>query len=301
MSDLALGVAVFTRVEKLRSLLNSVNPNQISRVIIADNGEPTVAKHTLYRNYDRTDLTVLDVEYNAGLGHCRRRISDELREDLLLIVDSDIVLPNNVDSLAAQVNSRPDIGGVGGILWEDRQLRSNCFDLQERGDVLLKHISGNKQIVELENEPFVKFKCIQNVAVFKRDCLLDYSWDPAYKIGWEHTDFFVGHMRNTEWSFGVNPNVIFRHQPGGSTQYMSYRKSSDELRKSKEYFLRKWGYKQVVRGQCDWVRSADGLPSLCRLLEQFAKHGLLASPPPVQALSMNIVDNLRSIRGKPPF
>jgi hypothetical protein len=298
---MALGVAMFNRVDKLESLLNSVNPDQIHRVIIADNGEQTEAKHDLYRGYDSTDLTVIDVKYNAGLGRCRERICDELREDLLLIVDSDIVIPGNIESLAAQVTSRQDIGGVGGILWENSQLRSNCFDLHEQGDVLLKHISGSKRIAELEGDPFVEFDLIQNVAVFKRECLMDYSWDPAYKIGWEHADFFLGHMRNTEWSFGVNPNVIFRHQPGGGSNYMRYRNSSEELRKSKEYFLRKWGYSQVLRGQCDWLQSADGLPSIGRLFEQFAKHALLSSPPIAQTFSMNMLDKVREVRGMPPL
>jgi glycosyltransferase involved in cell wall biosynthesis len=301
MVDTALGVTVFDRVDRLRELLESVNADEIDRVIVADNGHISDEKSDLYNSFVDPELTVLDLKYDSGLGYCRNRLVETLEERFLLVVDSDVVLPNNVSRLRRQLYARPELGGVGGILWEDDQLRSNCYDLYNRGDVLIRDIKGPKQIHRVAGGPLVEFDVIQNVAMFRRKCLEEYAWDPEYKIGWEHTDFFVGHDEETDWEFAVNPDVLFKHNPGGDTAYQKKRRGQKRLRKSKRYFLEKWGYEQVANGQVTWLQTNDGLPSSTRLLEQAAKCLLLKLPSSALASSMAFRDYIRSLRGKPPF
>lgn len=301
MDDIALGVTVFERVDKLKELLDSVDGNEISRVIVADNGHASDEKSSLYESFDTTEITVLDVEYDAGLGYCRNRIVDELDEEFLLIVDSDIVLPDDISQLQRQLDAQPDLGGVGGILWEDGRLRSDCHDLYERGDVLIRDIRKQKPVRRVAGGPLVEFDVIQNVAVFRRECLEAYTWDQEYKIGWEHTDFFVGHRKESDWEFAVNPNILFKHNPGGDAAYQQQRRSQRRLRESKRYFLEKWGFDQVANGQITWLQTNDGLPTATRLLEQAAKRVLLKLPASALSRSMALRDRIRSLRGKPPF
>lgn len=301
MNEIALGATVFKREEKVANLLDSIPSDSLIRsVYLGDNGEITENKKKIYSKKYPFDLNVLDLEYDSGLGHSRQRIVKESDEPYLLIVDSDVEIPHNVELLYTILQQRDDLGGVGGILIENDQIRSDCYDLFENGPLLLKDIREPKQVQNVSKAPFVPFDQIQNVAMYRRDCVEDYCWDSAYTIGWEHTDFFIGHKKQTSWSFGVCPEVMFRHYPGGDTDYTNKRRSKQRLKKTKEYFLNKWGYRQVVNGQVNWLQTNDGLPYKYRLVEQLIKHGILSLPPSVQARIIELRDSIRKFRGKPP-
>lgn len=110
-STIALGVPVFQRTEKLRQLLNSVDPEFVDTVYVADNGK-TETRQELYGESFGFELNALDVEYDSGLGNCRRSIVEALTEDYLFVVDSDHVMPANADTLVRQLESRRDLGGI---------------------------------------------------------------------------------------------------------------------------------------------------------------------------------------------
>jgi hypothetical protein len=261
----------------------------------------TERKQEIYNEDYEFDLEVLDLEFDAGLGHSRRKIVERSDEPYLLIVDSDVRIPHNVSDLYTILQRRPDLGGVGGVLIESDQIRSDCYDLFDRGSLLVKDIREPKQVQEVAELPLVEFDQIQNVALYRRDCLEDYCWDSSYTIGWEHTDFFLGHKKQTEWSFGVCPEVMFRHYPGGDTGYKSKRQSKERIRKTKKYFLKKWGYEQVLMGQVNWLQTNSGLPTKQRLVEQLIKHVIFSLPSSLKISSMKLRDTLRYLRGKPPI
>jgi len=187
------------------------------------------------------------------------------------------------------------------VLTETDRIRSDCHDLFEQGPILIKDIRSPKRVQEVAGLPLVEFDQIQNVTMYRRDCLEDYCWDPEYKIGWEHTDFFVGHGRQTDWSFGVSPEVMFRHYPGGDESYRSKRRSWARIHKSKQYFLDKWGFEQVMNGETRWLGTQHRTPGISDELIEIVKKGLLQLPPSAQAELMNLRDCIRMLRGKPPF
>jgi hypothetical protein len=301
MSDIAVGATVFQREEKVARLLASIDAESpIETVYLGDNGELTDRKQEIYSREFPFELEVLDLEYDSGLGHSRRKIVERSDEPYLLIVDNDVEITHNVAQFQTILRHRTDLGGVGGILIEDDRIRSDCHDLFERGQLLLKDIREPKQVQEVAELPLVEFDQIQNVAMYRRECLEDYCWDSEYTIGWEHTDFFVGHQKQTDWSFGLCPEVMFRHYPGGDTSYISKRRNKERLRASKQYFLEKWGYKQVLNGQVNWLQTHSGLPTKQRLVEHFLKHLILELPPGTQVSLMNLRDSVRDILGKPP-
>ena len=301
MDEIAVGAVVFQREKKAADLLNSIDGNNlIDTVYIADNGEMTGYKREIYSREYTFGLEVLDLPYDSGLGHGRREIVEHSEESYLLIVDSDVEIPHNIGQLQTILQHRSELGGVGGVLIEGGRIRSDCYDLFERGQLLVKDIRSPKQVQKIGGLPFVEFEQIQNVAMYRRECLTDYCWDPEYKIGWEHTDFFLGHQRRTDWSFGVCPEVMFRHYPGGDEQYHSKRQSQKRIRQSKQYFLNKWGFKQVMNGETRWLGTQHRTPGIKDEIVAIIKEGILQLSPFLQVWVMNSRDYVRKLRGKPP-
>lgn len=278
MVDVALGVVVFTRTEKLRRLLESVDRKSIETVYIADNGELTPRKEDLYAENFSFETIVLDLAYDIGVSYSRNRIVDEFDEDHLLIVDSDIEIPNNTDILSDQLAARPDIGGIAGSIIEPRKGRiwQSAKDIYEENDVLFRDSRHETKEVEyVSDSPFVEFDMIPNVTVFRKECLQDYSWDPDCPIGREHADFFVGHWRETDWTFGICPEVNFRHYPGGDAEYTSYRHDTSTRTRAENYFLEKWGYDDFRMGEPYWYDThRSNAPLFERAYRLYREEGL---------------------------
>lgn len=261
-SGFALGVTVFKRTEKLRELLDSVPP-VVDTVYVADDGETSDRSHLYTRSYD-FDLELIDLDYDAGLGRGREAITDALEEEYLLVVDSDQLVPNNVEVLVDQLEVDQNLGGVGGLFLEHGTLTGMCHDIYEDDGLLVRDTERGKDVRTVAGAPLLDFDFIPNAAVFRRDCLEDYTWDPAYRIGKEHLDFYVGHHLKTDWTFGVNPRVLFPHDPGGSTDFVQTRHDPSRLLESKRYFLDKWEYRQILR-QRYWLDHAHEFPTMMRL------------------------------------
>ncbi|WP_436926722.1 glycosyltransferase family 2 protein [Halosimplex amylolyticum] len=256
MSSIALGAVVFKRTDMVEQLLSSVS-SPVETVYIADNGEISPERRRIYDRSYPFELKVLDLEYDSGLGHGRNEIVEQLSEDYVVIVDSDMTMPHGIEYLADQLDERPRLGGVSGLLFEHGNLIGASCDLYEEGEILIKDIRGTKDSEFVDGKPFVEFDFVPNAAMFRRECLEEYSWDPAYKFGAEHLDFFVAHKKRTDWTFGTCPAVVFPHFPGGDAAYLSARMGIDEDRpgKSLQYFLDKWGYRHVLKIQPRWADS----------------------------------------------
>jgi hypothetical protein len=255
MTDIALGVVVLTRVEKLRNLLNSIEQKEIGKVYVADNGKMTSDKETLYNKEFPFEFEVLDLEYDIGLGYSRDRIVKAFDEDYLLIVDNDHELPDNVMVLADQLAERPDIGGIAGSVIEPERGRlwQSAKDFYEVDNELVRDARyEGKEIEFVSGSPFVEFDFVPNAAMFRSECIQDYSWDSEYPLGRAHADFYLGHWKNTEWSFGISPEVMFSHYPGGDTEYVSHRRDTEKYEFAENYFLDKWGYEDFRTEEPYW-------------------------------------------------
>jgi glycosyltransferase involved in cell wall biosynthesis len=301
MTDVALATKVFSRADKLGALLESAGAAGLDAVYVADDGEPSDRKDELYAAEYPFDLTVLDLEYDAGLGRGRNRIVEASDAEYLLVVDSDHRVPGNVETLVDQAEARPDLGGVSGLLYEDGKIRGTCHDLHERGDLLVRDVREDKPVEMVAGAPLVEFDFLPNVVLLRRECLEEQAWDDEYVIGKEHLDFYVAHAKRTDWRFAVSPTVLFEHRPGGDEGYVSNRESAAKLEHSKEYFLEKWGYRQVLLGQTDWTDGTRRQGTPGTLLEWGIKRALLSLPPAVQAPLMDARDAVRRRRNRPPL
>jgi len=260
--EIAVGTKVFKRTEKLKDLLASV-PEFISTVYVADDGRTTKREH-IYSDSYPFDLTLIDLDYDEGLGAGRRAIVERMTEDYLVIVDSDHVLPDNLDVLQNLLESNPDVGGVAGAVIEPEIPSFFVTGQQfvEKGDDLHRGPflgQGDVSVEMTGGYPIVYFDLVANAAMFRRECLEDYNWDPKYVIGYEHVDFYVGHWKQTDWEFTVCPSVVFEHYPGGGSEYNANRYDNNKISSSEKYFLDKWGYEEdVIDGGFQWALGPPG-------------------------------------------
>lgn len=243
MSDVALGTKVFKRSGKLRQLLKSVPEDAISQVYVADDGE-TSDRADIYNRSWPFRLNVFNLDYDAGIGAGRSKIVNNLEEDYLLLVDSDHTIPGNVTTLRRQLEQLPDVGGIAGSIIEPKHGRiwQSGKNLYEKNGGLIRDASGNREIESIAGFYFIRFDFIPNAALFRKQCLEDYCWDPNIVLGSDHIDFYVGHWKTTDWDFGVSPSVHFGHYPGGDDGYESTRYNNKKIRENREYFLEKWGF-----------------------------------------------------------
>lgn len=249
--SIALGVVFLSRTERLKRLLASAERSFVDNVYIADNGPPSSAKDELYNRSYPFDLEVIDVP-EPSLGRGRKAITDEVTEDYLLVVDSDVTIPNNVNVLLKQLQETDSMGGICGNLIEPEVGRfvQGAKDFREKGNKLYRGGNLEKKDVEfVAGSPLVRFDQVPNVTLFDVACLDDYTWDPEYTIGYEHVDFYVGHWKLTDWEFAVSPEVIFPHYPGGDTAYNTKRMDDTTITESRDYFLDKWGYDSIYTGK----------------------------------------------------
>lgn len=301
MFDIALGVKVFSRPGKLQTLLESIADSSIDTVYVADDGEPTPEKTRLYEADYRFDLHVIDLPFDAGLGYGRNRVVEVSEEDYLLIVDSDHEVPENVMTLAEQLEERPGLGGISGLLYENRKIRGGCHDLFENEEVLVRDVRDDKPIEKAAGAPLIEYDFLPNVTLFRRECLQDQSWDPEYIVGKEHLDFYLAHKKRTDWRFAVSPSILFPHHPGGDTSYVTDRESRRKLSQSRNYFLDKWGFKQIIFGQTDWIDASTPYSTSRFGGEQILKSALLNAPESVQLLAMNVRNWVRRRRNLRPL
>lgn len=250
--EVALGTKVFKRTNQLEELLDTV-PEFVTEVIVADDGEKTEKKKSLYSDNYKFELTVIDLEYDAGLGYGRKKIAQNLEKDYILIVDTDHRIPHNIDIIIQQLETQPSIGGIAGSIIEPDHGRvwQNAADLYEKNNDLILD-RENKKVEYVADSPLILFDFIPNAAIFRKECLSDYCWDPNYVIEREHIDFYTGHWKKTDWEFAICPEVLFPHFPGGSDEYLNDRFNQKKRAESTIYFLKKWGYNQFIRRSGYW-------------------------------------------------
>lgn len=282
MTEVALCVPVFSRRDKLRKTLDSAEDIGISNVYVADDGEKT-STAPVYKNDYSFELTVFDLEYDAGVGYKRNELVEVTNEPYLLFIDSDMEVPESYKILKHQLDSKPTFGAVTPMYIENGRLSTVATDFHEENNVLYCDIQNAKLIEEVDGYPFVQFDYLPNVGLFRRECLEDYCWDPEYTIQREHVDFYVGHWRETNWNFALSPSVYVRHYPGGGDDYLSERHSSSKVNASKAYFRKKWGYKSVEKQVDRWIDTYDPVvqdfpspDSHKRLFSVFNHNGIIA-------------------------
>ena len=284
--SIAVGAPVFQRTEALKRFLESIDPDFINRVIIADNGHTNNRQHIYNRDWG-FERTVIDLEYDIGTGACRSAIAEELREEYLLVVDIDMILPSNsnLSILVEVLESRSNLGAVSGTIIEANRIRSGCTSLHPEPSlsgkqVLVESIREDPPIEWVNNQiPIALFDKLTNASLIRRECIEDYSWDSAFPIG-EHLDFYIGHLHRTDWDFAVTPSVTFKHEKEKYNKYRQRIRSDsnhhqNKIRRANNAGKRKWGYDKIVTGRKkEWFDSErkSKYETIFTRLNQISRH-----------------------------
>ncbi|AIF70359.1 hypothetical protein PAP_09925 [Palaeococcus pacificus DY20341] len=261
LNDISVIIKTFNRPDKLESVLGSLVGKGFGEIIVADDGEQNPLKDFIYKKFENSlPLKVLKLPYDSGLAFGRNEAVRASKSKYLLVIDDDMTV-NNVEVLKRVLEREKHLGGVAGCLIEKGRYRCFACNLRIKDRYLIKYDPPLKPKFS-EDVGYLEFDLVPNAILVRRKVLNDYSWDPTYKIGFEHLDFYLAHKRLGRWRFAIVPSVFFFHFPGGGREYLSmYRFNKKRISQSKQYFLRKWNLKGVVS-----MEYGLSYPSLKRLM-----------------------------------
>jgi glycosyltransferase involved in cell wall biosynthesis len=227
-------------------------------VIVADDGPIDAEREQLYSRFaERLPLKVIRLPFDTGLSAGRNEIVRQCDTPYLLMLDDDQTVPANVGRLAEVLDENPAIGGVSAVWLEHGQRKCTACDIRLVGSKVVKELREHRPVRQTSlGQRFVTFDFIPNSTLFRKECLTDSPWDPFYKIGREHLDFYLSQQRLGRWQFAVSLDVVIGHHP--ETSAASYRefRHGERIRVSDQYFLQKFGLSDVVEGRKlhdDWA------------------------------------------------
>lgn len=262
----AAGIAVVNRVQKLTNLLESLN-GLVDHVYVADTGPEMEPKHDLYHRDWPFRLEVIDHPEGTGIAPAFHSIMERNEHEYILMSASDHCFTPAIRILIAQLEQRPNVGGISGTLVEpdDHRIRQPAKDYMERGGAIVRSANLNEKFIEfVAGHPFVRFDHLAFPVMFRQAALDDYAFDPEYHQNRAHLDFFVGHWRTTDWEFGICPSVHIAHYPGpdpGDTEYEAV-KAAKDVRGGDARIEEKWGYETVVGRKVHWYDTHDLDPNV---------------------------------------
>lgn len=280
--DVTVGIKTFLRKDALKLCLKSLTKHHWCEVIVADDGEISEEKEAMYQEMEKQlPLTLLRLEYDTGLAAGRNEIVQNCSTDYLLMLDDDQTVPDNIGDLKEVLQHNPKIGGVSGIWLEEGSERCNACNIKLINGNVIKEFTSkdNKKTPILKTNRGIRYKCfdfIPNSTLFRIECLRDIGWDPYYKIGAEHIDFYLSHKIFNKWKFAVALDVRIGHHPeNNSNDYLSLRHGKERIKASNQYFLDKFGLKEKLEGK--YYMEKKGLIHTYNLISKqfkiWLKHG----------------------------
>jgi glycosyltransferase involved in cell wall biosynthesis len=242
------GIKTVIRDAKLAQCLESLVGKNFQEVIVVDDGPISEAKRRTYQHYAANlPLKLIELPYDSGVSVGRNTIVEHCRTEFLLLLDDDQIIPNNISELTTIVRSDPEIGGISGVWNEYGTRRCGATNLYFEGKFILQDIKKPPARINVGDLHYYLYDFIPNSTLFRTACLLDAKWEPYYKIGSEHIDFFLMHKRLGKWKFGITPNVIITHDPRETTTtyHGMFRKKQERIAASFVHFQKKWNVRHV--------------------------------------------------------
>jgi len=251
--EIAVGVPMYSRVEALRQLLESV-PNYVSTVYIAESGPLQDRGRPFYSETWPFELDVLRPGHDIGIGAARAALTDAVTEPFLWMGDNDMEFCRDDDlaRLREILLAHDDLGGVSGWLIEGDVVRSGARDLRRVGDTIIKE--GSDPDVVADPLPHARFDFIPQAGLFRTSVYETYDYDAGFETR-EHADFFIGHADAGEWAFASTPVVQIQHHRQIDAEYRAGRGKHNF---DDGYLRESWGVERIVPGSTsDWAQLYD--------------------------------------------
>ncbi|KXA89859.1 hypothetical protein AKJ57_04780 [candidate division MSBL1 archaeon SCGC-AAA259A05] len=249
--NVTVGIKMFMREQKLWNCLDSLKNIGFGEVLVADDGEVSEKRKIKYGEYKKhLPLKVLDLPYDLGAGEARNRLVDEAETEYFLLLDSDMVLADvkTLSIMKKMLSSFSDIGGIAGC-WLNKGVDFKCgaSNLERRDRFLIENAENPREVKKLGVDYCLIFDLVPNSCLFRTEVFKDIRWDSNFKIGYEHMDFYL-EAKKTDWKFGIIPQVLVQHFPGGSLEYRKNNRSSKKkLNNSLNHFKQKHKIREIIR------------------------------------------------------
>lgn len=264
-SEVTVGIKTFMRPHALERCLRSLIGFGFHEVIVADDSLEPARTHNLELvsqfEYE-LPINPLELENDVGLAAGRNAIVDACGTRLLLVLDDDHVVNHSLGSMLCVLEDDRSLGGVSAIWLEDNRAICTACNLFYNKGYLIKEFRSLPSVRHSEcGRPYIMCDFVPNSTLFRMNALREVRWDPTFKIGREHEDFYVRHMMLGRWAFAVSLDTHIHHLPEiGVGDYGKFRRGR-RLKASKSMFKSKFGVRGVVEGR-KWIGGQESFSQL---------------------------------------
>lgn len=250
---ISVGIKTFLRPKALDLCLDSLCGYSWDEVIVA-NDSPSKSDDDyalVYRRYGaKLPLRVIELPTDTGLASGRNHIVSVCSSEYLLMLDDDQVIDSSIRKMREVLAYDQRLGGVSCIWIEGGRRSCTGSDIFLKSGYVVKQTRNRPRVQKTPSGTrYVTLDFIPNSTLFRTSCFDDILWDPTYKIGREHIDFFLRHKLLGQWKFAVSLDTQICHYPElGAQDYASMR-HGERLRTSEAYFRNKFGVQGVLEGR----------------------------------------------------
>jgi hypothetical protein len=224
LNKLTIGVRTFLRDAKLMNTIAALRNNfSDAKIAVADCGEHTDEKDGVYADLRREGHTVIQMDFDAGLGAMSNVLVDALNTDYFLLASDDFdfkpaSVRTGIEEMV-RVLDLTDIDIAGGRVRGPYE-----FDLEDLGDTIIEH-PVNIRCERGGILPwFVHVDLLVNYWCAKKDVFSKVRWMDTVKIGGsEHSYIFI-QAKRAGLKTAYVPGVEIKEQEGeDSLRYRQYR------------------------------------------------------------------------------
>jgi len=208
-------------------------------LIINDSKEPL--------SFNDNNITVINNLERRGLGAARQQCLELVDTEYLFFLDDDVlVLPNSLELQIETLDNIPKLTVVSGLLFSRFKLGEAANFVFKDNKVIKKKFSIVEILSKSVNNLFyADFVPISHTS-FRTETIKKLSFDSAYKIGFEHWDFFMqlyyAKLKCAIHTKSIFVNLFYR----SPKEYIKKRFSASLLENSRKHFIEKWGYEPVT-------------------------------------------------------
>jgi hypothetical protein len=245
-----VGIKSFFRPQAVERTLKALVGHDFAEVIVADDSVIDEEKQSIFNEAKKKikNFRVIELPFDVGLSIGRNEIVKNCNTEYILMLDDDQEIPSNIIKLGDILEYDKNLGGVSCYWREFGKIKCTATNLIDLKNYILRDI----EMKEYQTDSGVRFlyaDFIPNSTLFRINCLREIKWDPRFKIGREHLDFYLAHKRAGKWKFAVTPDVIIEHFPKRNGSYsICYRHNEKRLFNSDLIFKLKWKKKYIIDG-----------------------------------------------------
>lgn len=223
-SQLTFGVTAFERVLHLERIVESLlraRPN--ARIIVADNGREKAKLPP--------SVKVVHLPFDCGVSAARNALIDRLETDYLFLLEEDFefTTETRVERLLDVLEQNPEIGFVGGSLYQDGRKLDYAVNLRRFRETLYLEPSRYDLLTTPNGTTYRPCDMCFNFGLIRREMLREHRWPEELKVG-EHSAYFSAVKQAARWRVAHCDQVrAIHHREGRTPTYNRYRGRAAEM------------------------------------------------------------------------